>query len=140
MTNLVKYRPGRVLFNWDTLFDRFIDDVPNLGGSVPAADVREDEAQYTLEVELPGLTEKDIEVKVENDLLSLASKREKNKKEEKKGYLIRERSRFEFSRSFTLPDAADREQISAEFKNGLLTLVIPQVAKAQPKLIDVRVN
>ncbi len=129
------------LFRWDNALDRFFDDdEPLFNGRTPVVDVRESDKEYTMEVELPGLTEKDIEVKVENDLLTLSSKKEEDKKEDRKGYLIRERRRFEFSRSFSLPKEVDREKIDAEFKNGLLKLVLPKTPKAQPKRIDVKVN
>ena len=141
MARLIRYRPMTDLFRWDSVLDRFFDDdEPLFNGRTPAVDVRESDKEYTMEVELPGLTEKDIEVKVENNLLTLSSKKEEDKKEDRKGYLIRERRRFEFARSFSLPKEVDREKINAEFKNGLLKLVLPKTPKAQPKMIDVKVN
>ncbi len=78
MARLVRYRPAD-LFRGDSVLDRFFDDDSFLGNHRPAVDVREDEKSYVMEVELPGLSEKDIEVKVENNLLSLSSKKFKTK-------------------------------------------------------------
>jgi len=102
--------------------------------------VKEEDKRYFMEVELPGLTEKDIDVKVEDNILTLSSKKEESKEEKKDGYLIHERRRAEFARTFVLPNDADREQINAEFKNGLLMVQIPKKPEAQPRKIDVKVN
>ena len=140
MANLIKYRPLTDLFNWEPVWDRLFDDVPLLKRNAPAVDVREDEKEYTMEVELPGLTEKDIDVKVENNILTVSSKKEESKEEEKKGYLMHERKSYSFTRSFVLPDEVNHDKISAEFKNGLLRLALPKNEKAQPKKIDVKAN
>lgn len=140
MARLIRYSPNTDLIHWDRVLDRFFDDGPYFNGRTPAVDVSESDAEYTMEVELPGLTEKDIEVKVENNLLSVSSKKEESKGEDRKGYLLHERRRFEFTRSFSLPEEVDREKIDAEFKNGLLKLVLPKTPKAQPKMIDVKAN
>jgi HSP20 family protein len=140
MNGLIRYSKPAELFDWSRLIDNFFDDVPAWETRRPAVDVQETEKEYRMEVELPGLTEKDIEVKVEENLLTLSSKKEDRKEEQKKGYLIRERRRAEFKRSFVLPEEISREKIKAEFKNGLLTVTLPKTPKAQPKLIDVKVN
>ncbi len=101
-------------------------------------DLRESEAQYLMEVELPGLAEKDIEVKLENNLLTVSSRKEEKTEEKKNGYLLRERRAAHFSRSFVLPEDVEREKIAAEFKNGILTLTFPKVPAAQPKTIEVK--
>jgi len=136
MARLIKYRPSD-LWSWDSVMDRFFDDDRQVGRR-PMVDVREGEKEYTMEVELPGLTEKDVEVNVNNNLLTLSSKKEEEKEEERKGYLIRERSRFEFCRSFSLPDDVEQDKIDAQFKNGLLTLSLPKSPKAQPKRIEIK--
>jgi len=137
MARLMTYRPAD-LWNWDSVLDRFFDDSPLDLGRSPAVDVREGEKEYTMEVELPGLTEKDLEVNVENNLLTLSSKKEEDRKEEKKNYLVRERRSFEFKRSFSLPEDVQRDGINAEFKNGLLTLTLPKSLEAQPRKIEVK--
>jgi HSP20 family protein len=93
-----------------------------------------------MEVELPGLTEKDVEVKLENTLLTISSNRDEKKEEKKNGYVLRERTSTHFSRSFVLPEGVDREKIAAEFKNGVLQLFFPKVPAAKPKTIEVKAS
>ncbi len=138
--NLIRYNPSSLdlLDNVSTWFDDFFG-APSLGGStVPAVDVRESETDYVMEVELPGLTEKDVEVKLDNNLLTISSAKEEKKEEKKNGYILRERKASRFSRSFVLPESVDREKIGAEFKNGILHLTFPKVPAAQPKTIEVK--
>ena len=90
-----------------------------------------------MEAELPGLTDKDIELKVDGNLLTLSSRKEEKKDEKKKGYILKERHKMSFSRSFTLPEGVDRGNIKAEFKNGLLRILIAKKPAAKPKLINI---
>ena len=142
MRSLITYRPA--LANIDRWFDSFFEDFARpvagrlVGGRWPAVDVRETEAGYHLEADLPGLTEKDFEVKVDGNLLTIASKQEDEQKTERDGYVVRERRAHSFSRSFVLPKEAETEGIDASFKNGVLTLEIPKAVAAQPKQIEVK--
>jgi HSP20 family protein len=117
--------------------DHFIDDLfdPSVFGenAFPAVDIRETEDNYLMELDLPGLTEKDVEVKLDNNLLTISSKKE----EKAKDYLVRERRSTRFARSFVLPDEVDREKIAAKFSSGVLSLSFPKVPAAKPKLIEV---
>jgi HSP20 family protein len=140
MNGLIRYSRPVDLFDWSRVLDNFFTDVPLWNSRTPAVDVKEEDKRYLMEVELPGLTEKDIDVKVEDNILTLSSKKEESKEEKKDGYLIHERRRAEFARTFVLPNDADREQINAEFKNGLLMVQIPKKPEAQPRKIDVKVN
>ena len=139
--NIVTYRPSRssLLENWDHIVERFFND-RSLGtsSSTPSVDVREEDGNYLLEAELPGLTEKDVEVKVEENLLTISSKTEKDKEEKQNGYVIRERRSQSYSRSFVLPADVERDKIEASFKNGLLTLSVPKSAAAKPRQIPVK--
>jgi HSP20 family protein len=136
--NLVKYSPRSLdLFDWDRIFERFFDE-PYYGAKTPAVDIHEDEKGYRMEVELPGLTEKDIELKVENNVLSISTKKEEAKEEKKKDYVRKERRSYSFSRCFTLPDNVKAEKIDASFKNGLLNISIPKAPESKPKLIEVK--
>jgi HSP20 family protein len=140
--NLIRYNPNNLslLDDMSTWFDDFFVE-PTFGRSVlPAVDIRETDNEYLMEVELPGLTEKDVEVKLDNSLLTISSKKEEKKEERKNGYVLRERSSRHFSRSFVLPEGVDREKIGAEFKNGVLSLSFPKVPAAQPKTIEVKAN
>jgi len=140
MENLVKYRPYALsLFDdMDRIFSSFFDEDTGLNTNLPRVDVRDEENSYVLEAELPGTTEKDIDVKVENDLLQISTKNEEEKEEKKKGYLMRERRSASYHRSFVLPKDTDRDKIEANFKDGLLTLTIPKTEVAKPRQIEVK--
>jgi HSP20 family protein len=140
--NLIRYNPTPVdlVDNVSRWFDDMFVDFPTWRSAVPAVDVRETESEFLMEVDLPGLSEKDIEVKLDNSLLTVSSKKEDAKEENKNGYLMRERRSASFSRSFVLPEEVDREKIGAEFKNGVLHLSFPKVPAAKPKTIEVKAN
>lgn len=136
--SIIKYRPRTLdLFNWDRVFDRYFGDFDHSAGW-PAVDVREDDDNYLVEVELPGLSEKDVEVKVENGVLTIASRKDESREEKDEGYIWKERRHYSFSRSFSLPDNVDVEKINANFKNGLLDIAVPKAPAAKPKLIEVK--
>ena len=115
--------------------------------AMPRVDVSEKKDSYVLEMELPGYTENDVELDLKDRVLTISSKlkdAKKAEKEEKKEaaesvYLIKERRNSTFSRSFTMPEDIDQENVSAAFKNGLLTVVIPRKAEAQTKRIMISV-
>lgn len=140
MSTLVKYRPRtNTLFrNFDSVLNRFFDDGFDTGSSTPAVDVHEDENQFTLEAEMPGMTDKDVDINVENNMLTISSKKEEEKEEEKKGYVLKERRRSSFSRSFMLPKNVDAGKIEASMKNGVLNLTIPKAEEAKPKKIEIK--
>jgi len=140
--NLVRYNPNSLdlLDNVSRWFDDFFA-APTFGGtSLPPVDVKETDSEYLMEVELPGLSEKDVEVKLDNNLLTISSQKSEKNEEKKNGYILRERSTSQFSRSFVLPDSIDREKIGAEFKNGILHLTFPKVPAAKPKTIEVKAS
>jgi HSP20 family protein len=140
--NMIRYNPTTVglLDNVSRWFDDFLVE-PTLGRSVlPAVDIRETDSDYLMEVELPGLSEKDVEVKLDNNLLTISSRREQKQDEKKNGYLLRERRASSFCRSFVLPDEVDREKIEAAFANGVLSLSFSKLPSAQPKTIEVKVK
>jgi HSP20 family protein len=140
--NLIRYNPSSLdlVDNVSRWFDDMFVDIPSWRTTVPAVDVRESETDYVMEVDLPGLSEKDIEVKLENTLLTISSVKEDKKEEKKNGYLVRERRSAGFCRSFVLPAEVDREKIAAEFKNGVLHLTFPKTPAAKPKTIEIRAN
>jgi HSP20 family molecular chaperone IbpA len=136
--SIIRYRPRTMdLFNWDRVFDSFFGDSDYSVGQ-PAVDVREDEDNYVVEAELPGLSEKDVEVKVENRVLTIASRKDESSEEKSDGYIRRERRHYGFKRSFSLPENVDVEKIAARFENGLLNIAVPKAAAAKPKLIEVK--
>ena len=140
MRGLIRYARPNALFDWDGLLDNFFTDTPVWNTRAPAVDVQEKDDEYLMEVELPGLTDKDIELNVEDNILTLSSKKEEKTEEKKNGYVIRERRNHEFARTFVLPAEVDREKIKAEFNNGLLVVNIPKKPEAKPRRIDVKSN
>ena len=140
MRSLVTYRPYRPSpVNFDRWFDSLFQDWsrPAFATAAPRVDVREQADGYHLEAELPGLTEKDFTVDVEHNLLTIASQSAQESECDEHGYVIRERRCGTFKRSFALPQDVDPEQISASFRDGLLTVTVPKTAKAQRKQIAV---
>ena len=142
MNSLIKYQPSYLdMFDdLDRVFDSLVGGTSLGRARVPAVDIREEEDRYVLEAELTGLTEKDVEVKVQDNLLLISSKQEKETEEKKKGYLLKERRSSSFSRSFVLPKDVDREKIEAAFKNGLLTLTLHKSPETKPRAIEVKVG
>ena len=101
-------------------------------------DIREEKERYVLEAEMPGLGEKDVDIKVNDRVLSIASIKQEENTEEKDGnFLIRERGIKTFRRAFTLPRDVNIEKISASFKDGLLSVVLPKRPEAQEKTISI---
>ena len=142
MSSLVTYRPSRPSpVNDDRWFDSLFQDWPRPAFATATAtrrvDVYEAADGYHLEAELPGLIEKDFTVNVEHNLLTIASRQEQESEREEHGYVIRERRNGAFKRSFALPQDVDAEQISACFRDGLLTVTVPKSAKTQAKQITV---
>jgi len=110
------------------------------GFGVPAVDVAEDEKSYTISAELPGLDEKNIEVALSGDLLTLKGEKRQEREEKEKNYYLSERSYGSFQRSFRLPDGVDPEKIAAKFAKGVLTVTLPktEAAQKQQKKIEVK--
>lgn len=107
-------------------------------GAAPKVDVMEQKDKYILNMELPGLTENDVNIEIDHDNLAISSlKKAEDKDAPKEKYLIRERNHGEFSRKFVLPENTDYDGITASFKNGLLTITIMKKEKAEPKKIQV---
>jgi HSP20 family protein len=142
MRSLVNYNPGsRMLFgDIDRMFNSFFNESASVKASTPRADIRENENDYVLDIELPGLSEKDVEVKVEDNLLTISSADPEEKTEEKEGYILRERRSRAFVRSFVLPKDVDRESIEAGFSNGLLSLSLGKKPETKPKTIEIKSN
>ncbi len=142
MNYLTTYKPRglKVLGDFDRVLDSFFDDVPFWRNNAPSVDIREEEDKYIMEAEIPGFSKKDLDIKVEDNLLTIASNKEEDKEENKNGYLLRERRQASFSRCFVLPKNVDRDKIDANYKNGVLTLSLPKTPEAKPKTIDVKVS
>jgi HSP20 family protein len=98
---------------------------------MPAVDVTETENGYEVVAELPGMDEKNIEVKVANGILTISGHKREEKEEKKKDYYVRERRFGSFERRFPVPDGIDLDKVEASFKKGVLTVTLPKTAEAQ---------
>ena len=104
---------------------------------VPAVDIKEEPAQFVIHADLPGVDIKDIEITLENGVLTLKGQRAAEKKEETQQYRRIERVRGTFLRRFSLPDAVDAEKVAARCKDGVLEVVVPKREVAQPRRIAI---
>jgi HSP20 family protein len=140
MKTVSLYRPMNFM---DEILESFFDSslVPFTGNRVlnklPLVDVQETENAYMLEAELPGFDEKQIKVHLEGGKLTIESDNDEKTEENKGGYLLQERRKLSFSRSFTLPENADSEQVSAVFRNGILSLEIKKRPESTRRLIKI---
>jgi HSP20 family protein len=133
------FRMMRDLMRWDP-FRELSPIFPADGQKglfVPDVDVKETADAYVFKADLPGMKEKDVEVSLTNNRLTLRGKREEEKREEKDNYFTCERSWGSFSRSFTLPQGTSVESAHADLKDGVLTVTVPKKAEAQPKKIPI---
>ena len=147
--NVVRYEP------WG-LLRRFHDDVNQLFGEsqvaasaegdrsrivtsnwTPAVDIKEEEGRFVLKADVPGVDPKDIDVTMEDGVLTIKGERRYESEDEANGYKRVERSYGTFYRRFSLPDTANAEDITAKGKDGVLEVVIPKLEKVQPRRITV---
>jgi len=106
----------------------------------PPVDVYEDEHSITLKIEVPGIDEKDIDVRVENNMLTVVGERKFEKEEKQENFRRVERQYGSFTRSFTLPTTVDAENISADYEKGVLKIQLAKKAEAKPKQIKVNIG
>jgi HSP20 family protein len=112
----------------------------NLTTWAPAVDIHETEQELVVKADLPGVKAEDLDVRVENNLLTIRGERKFEKKVNEQNYLRVERSYGSFSRSFSLANTVNTEAIKADYKDGVLTLSIPKREEAKPKQIKVQVG
>jgi HSP20 family protein len=110
------------------------------GTFVPPVDIFEDEHNITLKLEVPGIDQNDIDVRVENSTLTVRGERKFEKDVKEENFHRIERSYGSFSRSFTLPNSVNPEQVNAEYNNGVLTITLAKRAEAKPKQIKVNIG
>lgn len=103
----------------------------------PAVDIKEEENRYLVKADLPGVASKDIDVTMENNTLTITGERKSEKEINEKGYHRVERSYGSFTRSFSFPQNADAEKITATNKDGVLEIIIPKKASTLPKKIQI---
>jgi HSP20 family protein len=102
-------------------------------GALPAVDVADKGTAYEVTAELPGMEEKDIEVKVAEGMLTITGEKKETKEEKKKDYFLSERRYGSFQRSFALPEGVDQEKIEAAFTKGVLTVTLPKKPESVKK-------
>jgi HSP20 family protein len=125
----------------DVYTRRFTDDVMQRGEWIPAVDIYENNDQeIVLRAELPGIAKEDIDLRVENNTLTLKGERKREQEIKDDQYHRIERSYGTFSRSFSLPSRVDTDKVRADFKDGVLTITLPLKEEARPKQIAVSVN
>lgn len=107
---------------------------------LPLVDIIEDDKEYLIKAELPEMRKEDVKVTVENGVLTLSGERKLEKEEKGKRYHRIERAYGSFVRSFTLPDDADSDKVSAEFRDGVLKVHVAKSEAAKPKQIEVKVG
>lgn len=106
----------------------------------PSVDIKEEDKQFVLYADIPGVSPKDIEVHMENGMLTVRGERKTEATQEEDNYKRVERVYGSFYRRFSLPDTADAEKIAADSSNGVLKITIPKIEKVQPRRISVNVN
>jgi len=149
MTVLTRWYPYRELNTLQERVNRlFHESFSNEGRDeslatasfAPAVDVYEDEHNITLKIEVPGIDEKDIDVRIDNNTLTVHGERNIEKEEKEENFRRIERQYGSFTRSFTLPSSVDVGQVSADYNQGVLKIKLAKKAEAKPKQIKVNVN
>ncbi len=144
---VIRYEPGSLFNQLQSEINRLFESRLGPGGEdsstvvtshwMPAVDIREEADRFVLYADVPGVDPKDIEVTMENGVLTIRGERKLEAEEEREGYKRMERSRGTFYRRFSLPDSADPERVSARGKNGVLEVTIPKHERVQPRKISV---
>src|SRR5271169_1647905 len=149
MSVLTRFEPFRELSTLQDRINRAFRESYREGGRdeslttssfAPAVDVYEDEHNFTLKIEVPGVDEKDINVRIENNTLIVHGERKFEKEEKEENYRRVERQYGSFTRSFTLPNSVDPGQVSAHYDKGVLKINLAKKAEAKPKQIKVNVG
>jgi HSP20 family protein len=106
----------------------------------PAVDIYETENELVLKADLPAVEEKDLDVRIENNMLTIRGERKFEQNVNEDNYLRVERTYGSFSRSFSLPNTVNTEAIKAEYKNGVLSIELPKRAESKPKQVKISVT
>jgi HSP20 family protein len=145
--SIVKYEPWNLMNQLQSemarLFDSRLSRLDTENGNVvtsdwaPPVDIREEENRFVIHADIPGVEAKDIDVHMENGLLTIKGERQRESTVEREDYKRVERVHGSFYRRFSLPDTADSEKISARCSNGVLEIVIPKHERVHPRKITV---
>jgi HSP20 family protein len=146
---VIRWEPVReiqtVQNEMNRLFNSFFDTpTPGNGGGlrrwIPATDLVETETEYVLRADLPGLTEDDVKIELEENVLTISGERKAEHAERKEGYYRVERASGHFSRALTLPEGVDSDAISANFDRGVLEVRIPKPEQRKPRKVAISVG
>ena len=148
MANLTRWDPFSDLSSWQDRFNQLFNQAisgPGRGSEqslfaanyIPPVDIYEDDHSINLQAEIPGAREEDIDVRLENNVLTITGERKLEHEDKKHNFHRIERQYGRFVRSFTLPGTVDPEKVNAEFNNGLLKLTIPKKEESKPRQIKV---
>jgi HSP20 family protein len=147
MTTIARLEPFRGLSSLQDQFNRLFNESfrthseeSALTSWAPAVDIYETPNELVVKADLPDVNEKDIDVRVENNLLTIRGERKFEKSVSEENFLRVERTYGSFSRSFSLPNTVNAETIGAEYKNGVLTVTLPKREESKPRQVKVTVN
>jgi len=145
--SMVRYEPWNLLSQLHNEIDQLFpqqrrrvgEDDASVAASdwTPAVDIKEEPERFVIHADIPGVDPKDIEVHMENGILTIKGQRHSETKDEREGYKRIERMRGSFYRRFSLPDTANADAISAKSQLGVLEVIIPKQQKVQPRRIEV---
>jgi len=143
---IIRWDPFRDLVTIRDKMNRMFEDAVTQRGEekelvssswAPSVDIYEDESQLVLTAEVPGLTEKDVEIKIEDNVLSLQGERKLEKETRQENYHRIERAYGSFYRSFTLPNYIDQDKIRAEHENGVVKITMPKKSELKPRKVKI---
>lgn len=147
MTVLTRWDPFREFTTLQDRMNRLFRDSYGEGQEAlttttfaPPVDVYEDEHNVTLKIEVPGIDEKDIDVRIENNTLSVHGERKFEKDEKEENFRRVERHYGSFTRTFTLPNTVDTEHVQANYEKGILKIQLAKKAEAKPKQVKINVS
>ena len=138
---VIRYEPwalvNRLQKDIDRLFGAPLSTAADSGAWLPPVDIHEDAQQFLLHVDVPGVDPKAVEITSEQGVLTIRGQRAESAQPAGEGYRRIERIKGEFQRRFSLPEAADTQNIRAKAANGVLEITIPKVVQPQPQRITV---
>ena len=148
MTVLTRWDPFREFTTLQDRMNRLFhesfsegrDESLTTSSFAPAVDVYEDEHNVTLKIEVPGIEEKDIDVRIENNTLTVHGERKFEKEEKEENYRRVERQYGSFTRTFSLPSTVNHDNVQADYDKGVLKIKLAKKAEAKPKQIKVNVG
>ena len=147
MRTIARWEPFRGATSLQDQVSRLFNDVLERKGEessltawAPSVDIYETEHELVVKADLPEIDPKDLDIRVENNILTIRGERKFEKNVNEENYLRVERSYGSFARSFTLANTVNSEAIKADYQNGVLTLSIPKKEEAKPKQIKVNVG